>query len=253
MHHVLEFNQSQWLKPYIEFNTQKRIKAEKNENKDRKALYKLMKKNIYGKIMGNVRNRIDVKLVANEKYYLKCTLKPSYMSHKIFDNNLVAIYKSKFAIKLNKLAYIGMCILEMSKVWMYEFHGKYIKNKYDNKPKLLLTDTDSLIYEIITEDVYDNFCSNKEILDFSNYLTKSKWYDNSNKLVIGKMKDETIGVTIEEFFGFKPNMHLFLVDNSEHKKAKGVNKNVVVTISHSAYKDVLLNNRCIRHSMNKSK
>ena len=57
---------------------------------------------------------------------------------------------------------------------MYEFHDEYIKNKYDNKSKLLLTDTDSLIYEIKTEDVYDNFCSNKEILDFSNYLTKSK-------------------------------------------------------------------------------
>ena len=104
------------------------------------------------------------------------------MLHKIFDNNLVAIRKSKVSLKLNKPAYIGMCILELSKVLMYEFHYDYIKNKYDNKSKLLFTDTDSFMYEI--ENVYEDFSSNKEIFYFSNYLTKSKYYDDSNKLVI---------------------------------------------------------------------
>ena len=96
------------------------------------------------------------------------------MSHKIFDNNLVAIRKSKVSLKLNKPAYIRMCILELSKVLMYEFHYDYIKNKYDNKSKLLFTDTDSLMYEIKTEDVYEDFSSNKEVFDFSNYSTKSQ-------------------------------------------------------------------------------
>ena len=169
------------------------------------------------------------------------------MSHKISDNNLVAIRKSKLAIKLNKPAYIGMCILELSKVLMYEFHYDYIKNKYGNKLKLLFTDTDSLMHEIETEDVYPDFSSDKEMFNFSNYSTKSKYCDNSKKLIIGKMKDETGGVAIEEFVGLKPKMYSFLVDNSEHKKAKGVNKNVAVTISHNEYKDVLLNNKCIRH------
>ena len=118
IHRVLEFNQSQWLQPYIEFNTQKRTEAEKNNDKDGKALYKLMNSAIYGKTMENIRNRIDVKLVNNKKDYLKCTLKPSYISHKIFDNNLVAIRKSKLALKLNKPAYIGMCISELVKVLM---------------------------------------------------------------------------------------------------------------------------------------
>ena len=72
--------------------------------------------------MKNLRNRIDVKLVNNEKDYLKCTSKPSYMSHKIVDNNSVAIHKSKLALKLNKPTYIGICILELSKVLMHEFH-----------------------------------------------------------------------------------------------------------------------------------
>ena len=76
--------------------------------------------------MENLRSRIDVRLENNENDYLKCSSKPSYMSHKIFDNNLVAIRKSKVALKLNKPAYIGMCILELSKILMYEFHYDYI-------------------------------------------------------------------------------------------------------------------------------
>ena len=95
-----------------------------------------------------MRNRIYVKLANNEKDYLKYTSKPSYTSHKIFDNNLAVIRKSKLALRLKKPAYLGMCILELSKVLMYEFHYDYIKNKYDNKLKLLFIDTDSLMYKI---------------------------------------------------------------------------------------------------------
>ena len=84
-----------------------------------------------------------------------------------------------------------MCILELSKVLIYKFHYDYIKIKYDNKSNLLFTDTDSLMYEIKTEDVYVDFSSNKEKFDLSNCLTKSKYYGNSNKIVMGKVKDET--------------------------------------------------------------
>ena len=120
------------------------------------------------------------------------------MSHKIFDNDLVAIRKIKVTLTLNEPAYIGMCILELSKVLMYEFHYDYIKNKYGNNSRLLFTDNDSLMYEIKTEDVYKDFSNDKEMLDFSNYSTKSKYCDNLNELVIGKMRDETDGVGIEE-------------------------------------------------------
>ena len=115
-----------------------------------KAIYWIQhtKKNRTRKTVKNLRNRIDEKLVNNEKDYLNCTSKPSYMSHKMFDSNLAAIRKSKLALKLNKAAYTGMCILELSKVLMNEFHYDYIKNKYDNKLKLILTDTDNLMYEV---------------------------------------------------------------------------------------------------------
>ena len=101
--------------------------------------------------MENLINRIDVKHVNNKKYYLKWTSKPSYMSHKIFDNDLVAILKNKITLTLNKPAYIGMCILELSNDY------DYIKNKYGNNSRLLFSGTDSLMHEIKIEDVYVDF------------------------------------------------------------------------------------------------
>ena len=108
------------------------------------------------------------------------------------------------------------------------------------------------MYETKTKDVFEDFSSNKEMFDLSNYSTKSKYYDGSNKLINGKMKDETGGAAIEEFVGLKAKMYSFLVDdNSEHRKAKDVNRNVVAAISHNKDKDALLNNKCLRHSVNR--
>ena len=108
------------------------------------------------------------------------------------------------------------------------------------------------MYEIKTENVYEDFSSHKEMFDFRNFSAKSKYYDNSNKLVIGKIKFETVGVAVEESFGLKSKMYSFFVDdNREHKKAKGVNKNVVATISLNKYENILFNNKCLRHSMNR--
>ena len=90
-----------------------------------------------------------------------------------------------------------MCILELSKVLMYEFHEHYIKKIYNNKSDLLFTDTDTLMHEIKTEYVYEDFNSDKEMFDFSNYSTKSKYFDDLNKLVTGKMKDETGGMRLK--------------------------------------------------------
>ena len=100
------------------------------------------------------------------------------------------------------------------------------------------------MYEIKTEDFYKNFSNDKEMLDFSNHLTKSKYYDNSNKLLVGKRTNEIAGVVIEEFVGLIPKMYPYLVDdNSDYKKVKGINKNVEARISHNEHKDVFLNKK----------
>ena len=107
----------------------KEQKQKKYEGNDGKALHNLMSNAIYKKPMENVRNRINVKVINNEKYYLKCRLKSYYMLHKILDNNLIVIRKMKITLILNKPAYTGMCILDLSKVLMYDFHYDYIKNR----------------------------------------------------------------------------------------------------------------------------
>ena len=120
--------------------------------------------------MENVRNGVNIKLVSNKKDCLNWTSKQSYMSHKIFDNDLVMIDKNKVTLTLNKPAYIEICILEFSKISMYKFHYDYNKNKYDQNLTLLFTDTDNLMYEIKHVDVYKDI-SDKEMFDFCNYST----------------------------------------------------------------------------------
>ena len=118
--------------------------------------------------MGNLKNRVDVRLVSNKKDYLKWTSKPSYVLKKIFHSDLVAVRKIKTTLTLNKPTHVGICVLELSKVSVYEFRYDYIKNKYDNKSRLLFTDRYSSVYEIETKNVYDDFNQNKEMSDFSN-------------------------------------------------------------------------------------
>ena len=123
--------------------------------------------NVYGKTMENLKKRIKVRLVNNTEDYKKYVNKPSFVSQKIFNKNLVAIYDIKPDLTLEKPIYRGFSILDLSKLLMYEFHYNYIKRKYN--AKLLFTDTDSLVYEIETEDVYEDLHEDKSLFGFSDY------------------------------------------------------------------------------------
>ena len=207
---------------------------------------------VYGKTLKNVRNRIDVRLVSNKRNYLKWLSKRRYLFQKIFNNDLVDMYKSNVTLKLKKLAYVGMCKLDLSKVLMYVLYYDYIKNKYGNKSRFLYTDIDSLIYEIKTKYVYEKFSKDKEMFDFSNYSDKSKYYDDSKKLVVDEMKDKKGGVAIKKFIESGPKMYLFLIDDGiKNKKANGVSKNVVEKLARSENRNVWLNSKCLRHSANR--
>ena len=152
VHKILKFKQSDWLKKYIEFNTDKRKHAVNSFEKD---FFKLMNNSVYGKTMENLRKRIKVRLVNNAKDYKIWISRPSFVSQKISSKNFVAIHEIKAVVALDKPIYVGFNILYLSKLLMYEFHYKFIKRKYD--AMLLFTDTDSLVYEIKTNDVYEDF------------------------------------------------------------------------------------------------
>ena len=144
-----------------------------------------MTNSVYGKTMENLRKRINVRLVNNEKDFLKYTSRPTHITHKIFDKDFAAIHEIKPVLMLNKPIYVGFTVLELSKWLMYDFHYNFIKNNFDTE--LLFTDTDSLACEIKSEDFYKEFFKWKDLFDFSNYPKDSKFFDSTNKKVIGKM------------------------------------------------------------------
>ena len=151
VHRVLEFDQSPWLGQYINFNTQKRMGAKNAFEKD---CFKLMNNSVYGKTFENLRKRVNVRLVTDQKKLSKLVSKPTYVNRKIFNENLAAVNNIKEIPTLDRPAYVGMFILDLSKRLMYDFHYNYIKSRYNDKAKLLFTDTDSLCYEMETEDIY---------------------------------------------------------------------------------------------------
>ena len=248
IHRVLEFDQSPWLKQYIDYNTEKRKNAKNDFEKD---FFKLMNNSVFGKTMENLRKRVDVRLVTDEKKLLKLTSKPTYVSSKIFNENLVAVHKIKETLTLNRPAYVGMCILDLSKTLMYDFHYKYIKEKYGQKAKLLFTDTDSLTYKIEAKDVYKDFFKDKGKFDNSDYPEYSPFFYKENKKVIGKFKDEAAGIPIIEFVGLRSKMYSYIKDdNNGGKTAKGIKKNVIKNnIIHDDYKETLFNNKQMYHKM----
>ena len=203
IHRVLSFKQSNWLKSYADFDTAKRQKSPDEFNKN---LYKLLNNCIYGKSIENKRKRMNVKLINEKKVYQRCVNKPNFISQKMFDKSFVAVHCSKTVLTLSKPIYAGFCILELSKLLMYQFHYNYVIKTFDNV-KLLFTDTDSLVYEIKGGNVYDQCFKDKHLFDFSGYSKDSVYYDDPNKKVLGKMKDELGGVKIDKFVGSKSKMY----------------------------------------------
>ena len=241
IHRGIKFIESEWMKPYIEMNTNLRTKAKNNFEKD---FFKLMNNSVFGKTMENIRNRVNVKLVNTEERLKKLSAKPNYKSCKIFNENLISVHMKKTSLTMNKPVYLGMCILDLSKTIMYDFHYNYIKPKYGAKAKLLFTDTDSFMYEIETEDFYKDISKDvKNRFDTSDYPENhpSGIPTGINKKVLGMFKDEAAGKRIKEFVGLRAKLYSFIMeDGKENKRCKGVKKQVVESsITHEDYKTCL--------------
>ena len=150
IHRVIEFNQSAWMKSYIDHNTS--LRAAANFKKD---FFKLMNNAVFGKMMENIRKHRDFKLITSEAQYRKTVKKPKFKSGVRFDENLMGCIK----VVMKKPIYLGQAILDLSKIIMYEFHYNYMKRKYD-RLQLCYMDTDSLVYRIETEDFYADIADN---------------------------------------------------------------------------------------------
>jgi hypothetical protein len=251
IHRILEFDQSPWMEPYIRFNTDLRKKATTDFEKN---LYKLLNNSVFGKTMENLRKRVDVKLVRSheEERLRKLIASPAYNRSKIFDDDLAALHMQKSSIVFNRPVYVGMSILDLSKHLMYDFYYNEMKQQYGDRCEVLYTDTDSLLMEIRTDDVYRDMAAKIDLYDTSDYPKDNPLYSTVNKKVLGKMKDECAGTPISEYVGLRPKMYSIMKsDQNGIRKAKGVKKYVVKKyIKHEQYKDALFNNRTFRHEMN---
>ncbi|XP_076619792.1 uncharacterized protein LOC143341076 [Colletes latitarsis] len=196
--------------------------------------------------MENVRNHVDVKLVTKwgGRYGADALIaKPNFHSRSIFSKNLVAIELRKLSVKFNKPIYVGMCILDISKVCLYEFHHDYMLTTHRNKCKVMYTDTDSLIYHIECDDIYELMIRDIARFDTSDYPTDNRYgIPLANKKVPGLMKDENNGAIMTEFVGLRAKMYAMQVDGKKDtKKVKGVKSNVIArTITFDDYVQCLM-------------
>jgi hypothetical protein len=243
IHRVIKFNQSPWLKKYIDLNTQMR-NASKNDFE--KMFFKLMNNSVFGKTMENVDNRIDVKLVSHwEKVDRRVgaeilIAKPNFKNISVFDENLVAVQMNKVKILYNKPVYVGFTVLDLSKTIIYDFYYNYLKQKYKNNIKLLYTDTDSLIIKVDTDNFYNDMKLNLDKFDTSNYKLDNIHNIPINTSILGKMKDEYPNECISCFYGTGAKAYCVITPSSITKKAKGVKKAAIDNqLSSIDYKNVI--------------
>ena len=189
-------------------------------NEFEKDFFKLMINSVYGKAIENLWKRIKVRLVKNREGFLKYTRKPTYITRKIFGKNYAAIHEIKPFLTLNKPIYIWFTVVELSKWLMCNFHYNFIKKHFDSE--LLFTDTDSLTEEIKSDDIYEELFKHKHLFSLSNLPKDWKFFDETNKNIIGKIKDESEGKSRVYWVKIK-DVSIKNIDGKESNTAKGVN------------------------------
>ena len=216
IHKILTFDEKPFLKEYIDLNTNLRKKA---INDLEINLFKLMNNAIFGKSMENVLNRSNIKLINNDpEKLLKMIRQPNFQHAYQISDKLCLVESKSIKTVFNKSIYLGACILETSKLHMYQFWYDHLKNKYNNKVELIYTDTDSLLIHVKTDDIYKDMLEDKNLYDFSKYQINHPNYDIKNKKVLMKFKDEMKSLIITEFIGLKPKMYSFnYIDNNDDK------------------------------------
>ena len=249
---LIKFNQEAWLKKYVDINTELRKKASDDFEKD---FFKLMNNAVFGKTMENVRKHRNIQLVKTDHKRNKLVSEPNYHTMKLISENLSIIEMKKVKVKV-KAIYLGLSILEISKIIMHEFWYDYMKRKYGDMVKLCYMDTDSLVMNIKTKDFYKDIAQDvEERFDISNYGVDRPLPKGKNKKVIGLMKDELGGGIITEFVALRPKTYSYMTDEFiEMKKAKSTKKCVIKKmLKFEDYKKCLFDNEPMLKSQQRFK
>src|SRR5438093_1945582 len=248
VHRVISFKEEAWLAPYIKFNTDMRTAAETTFEKN---MFKLMNNAFYGKTCENIRNRANIELVTDSKRAIKLQSQSNYKGQTIYDENLTVIHMNIKKVKFNKPIYVGMAVLDLSKLLMYQTYYDVINKRWPNN-EIIGFDTDSFFLNIHTEDLYKDMEDIREYLDTSEYpkghpLTLGE----TNKKVLGKFKDELNGKVMREIILLRAKQYSYLVEEKEVNKIKGVARAVVAKeITMNDFKTTLYGNEIKYSKMN---
>ena len=249
IHSALAFHQAPYMKGYVDMNADKRATS---TNKFDADFYKLSINSLFGKTIENPEKRTKVKLCQTKEELEKKVGHYSFKRSKIINKNLVGVEMRNTLVKMNKPFYVGNAVLELSKFHMYYFHYNVMKQVFNDRIHLLYTDTDSLMYEIQSENPYQELKDGNKLgwFDFSNYPQDHPLFDERNKRVPGLFKDECNVRYIKEFVGLRSKMYcLSVVEGEDVKVAKGVKKSVINNeLRFSNYLDCLLDEDSLEHS-----
>jgi hypothetical protein len=229
VHRGVSFVEDDFLRRYIDLNTGLRAQS---KNDFESSFFKLANNSVFGKTCENILKRVDVRLATTRKQALRQIAKPMFKRFTIFSEHMVGVHLEHAKVKMTKPSYIGVAILDLSKTLMMDFHYGYVRPKWGDRAQLLMTDTDSLVYEIRTGDLFTDIVGDVD-----------RWFDTSNfpkgghpsgipvgrnKKVIGFMKSETGAEIITEFVGLRAKLYAIkMADGGTEKKAKGVKKSAV--------------------------
>ena len=251
IHRGVSYDEKTFMRGYIELNTQMRKNA---KNKFEISFFKLMNNAVFGKQLESVRERSGIQIVnassvRGEKRLKKLICDPAYKGSKIFTcSEIVSVNMAKKTVELTKPVMVGQTILDGSKYKMFNYWYNHAKPLWGDNVKLCLTDTDSFVMEVKTEDVYKDIAPYAlEMYDTSNY---SELFPNGhpsglpvglNKKVPGLMKDEKGGEIIQSFVGLRSKLYgLKTLSGNEEKKAKGVPKKVIKkSVNYDHYENCL--------------
>jgi len=224
IHRIISFTQSPWLKPWIDLCTEQRKTARSDFESD---LAKLQANATFGKTMENVRQRVNLRFIADSDKLLKATGKVSFRRSQIINSDLVLVRAARQKVTLNKHIAVGFSILELSTLLMYTLYYDHLKAKYGNRCTLLFTDTDSLCCHIQTPNLYEDMEVDSNEYDTSNFEKDHPLYSTKNHRVLGKFKSETGSLAPREFVGLRAKMCSLDCGKKSQKNVKGVKKHVV--------------------------
>ena len=211
----VRYTESKFLEKYIASNTESRMVAKNEFEKD---FFKLINNSVFGKTKENVREKSKIRIVNGQETERleRLIARPNHRGSFVFEGSeLVSVSMGESKVTLNKPIYLGQAILDLSKTLMYDFHYGYVRPKYGDRARLLFTDTDSLCYRIQTEDIYEDIAEDvPKWFDTSNY-PKGHPIRGANKKVLGMMKDEAGGRQITEFVGLRSKLYAFKVEEYE--------------------------------------